>query len=84
MAETGPMVEASIEHWRRAVMCTFVGIFAASVLGGLVGGLTGGGALAAPAHAPAQVERTATAPRRRRRRRARVGPAVRRPGRAPC
>ena len=33
MAETGPMVEASTEHWRRAVMCTFAGIFAVSALG---------------------------------------------------
>ena len=60
MAETGPMVEASSEHWRRAVMCAFVGIFAVSVLGGLVGGLTGGGALAAPGHAQIAA-RTATA-----------------------
>jgi len=45
-------------------MCTFAGIFAASVLGGLVAGLTGGGALAAPSHAghaQAAVARTATA-----------------------
>jgi hypothetical protein len=63
MAETGPMVEASTEHWRRAVMCTFAGIFAASALGGLVGGLSGGGALAAPGHAQAEEARTATASR---------------------
>ena len=62
MAETGPIVQVGMEHWRRAVWCTFVGIFAASVLGGLVAGLTGGGALAAPRHAQAQVARTSTAP----------------------
>ena len=61
MAETGPLVHAGAEHWRRAVVCTFIGIFAASVLGGLVGGLTGGGALVAPTHAQAAEARAATA-----------------------
>jgi len=36
------MAQQGMEHWRRAVRWTFVGIFAAALAGGLVGRLTGG------------------------------------------
>jgi hypothetical protein len=57
------MARTGTEHWRRAVTFTFAGIFAASLVGGVVGGLTGGGALAASSQAQALQARTATASR---------------------
>lgn len=36
------MAREGMEHWRRAVRWTFAGIFTASVVGGLLGGLTRG------------------------------------------
>ena len=67
------MAQQGMEHWRRAVRWTFVGIFAAALAGGLVGRLTAGnGAFAAatppPAHA-ARRRRPGPARRRRPRRR---------------
>jgi hypothetical protein len=38
------MAREGMEHWRRAVRWTFAGIFAASMVGGLLGALTAGGA----------------------------------------
>jgi hypothetical protein len=44
------MAQQGMEHWRRAVRWTFVGIFAVALAGGLLGRLTGGnGAFAAAA-----------------------------------
>ena len=48
------MAQQGMEHWRRAVRWTFVGIFAAALAGGLVGRLTAGnGAFAAATGAAA-------------------------------
>jgi len=55
------MAETGMEHWRRAVMYTFAGMFAVSLLAGFVAALTGGGAFGAPRHAQAGEARTATA-----------------------
>jgi hypothetical protein len=47
------MAQEGMEHWRRAVRWTFVGIFAAALAGGLVGRLTAGNAAFAAADAAA-------------------------------
>jgi hypothetical protein len=41
--EGATMAQEGMEHWRRAVRWTLAGIFTASVMGGLLGGLTRGG-----------------------------------------
>ncbi len=51
MTQADRTAGAGTDHWRRAVMWTFAGIFVVALAGGLVGGLTGGtGALAVPGH----------------------------------
>jgi hypothetical protein len=50
--EGATMARDGMEHWRRAVRWTFVGIFAASMVGGLLGALTRGDALAVAAARP--------------------------------
>src|ERR1700722_8783062 len=40
--EGAHMAQDGMEHWRRAVRWTFVGIFAAALAGGLVGRMTAG------------------------------------------
>ena len=47
------MAQQGMEHWRRAVRWTFVGIFAAALAGGLVGRLTAGNGGFAAAEAAA-------------------------------
>ncbi len=61
MAQEGLALEET-RHWRRALMWTFAGIFAVALAGGLVGSLTGGGALAAPAGHPPHHTSTSSRP----------------------
>ena len=51
------MAQDGMEHWRRAVRWTFVGIFAAALAGGLVGRMTAGTGAFAAAEAAADAAR---------------------------
>ncbi len=66
MAQAGTAQEGTAqegtEHWRRALRWTFAGIFTVALAGGLVGSLTGGGALALPAGHPSHHTAAASRP----------------------
>ena len=60
------MAQQGMEHWRRAIRWTFVGIFAAALAGGLVGRMTAGTGAFDAAAADAGRARPGTTRRRRR------------------
>jgi hypothetical protein len=67
MAQAG-VVQAGMDgggtnYWRRALSWTFAGIFAVALAGGLVGSVTGGGAVALPAGHPPHHTAAASPPR---------------------